>query len=117
VIVQSVVERVQTGPIKNVVEYGTARIPASPYVVIKPEATWRGTMLRVITHMDPDQQKWLRNYVLNTLSDLLSGYEGDTDEGVHFKVEMTQEWTDTTDGNDDGTISMERLFLLPGLLF
>jgi len=117
VTVQSVVEQVQTGQITNVVQYGTARLPAAPYIVIKPERTWQGRMLRVIVHMKPDQQKWLEDYVFNKLPDLLSGYEGDTDEGVHFRVEMTQEWTDITDGNDDGTISMERLFLLPGLLF
>lgn len=117
-IVQSVVEQVQTGQIKNVVQYGTAQLPAPPYVVVRPiRDPLRGRALYITAHMEPDQQKWLEDYIFNELSDLLSGHEGDTDEGVHFRVEMTQEWTDITDGNDDGTISMERMFLLPGLLF
>lgn len=117
-IVQSVVERMQTGSVTNVVQFGTARIPRTPYAVVKPERDpFRGRSLRIIAHFAPDQQRFLEEYVFNTLPGLLSGFEGDTDEGVHFKVQATDEWTDITIGNDDGTISMERVFLLPGRLF
>ncbi len=117
-IVQSIVERLQTGQITNVVQFGTAKLPAPPYVVVRAmRDPLRGRSLYVTAHMEPDQQKWLEDYIFNQLSDLLLDYEGDTEEGVHFRVMMTQEWTDIIDGNDDGTISMERVFLLPGLLF
>jgi len=118
VTVQSVVERLQTGDVTNVVQYGTERLPRPPYVVVRPERDpFRGRALRIIAHYLPDQQRFLEDYVFNKLPDLLSGYEGDTDEGVHFKVEATDEYTDIIAGNDDGTISMERVFLLPGRLF
>jgi len=118
-IVASVVERLQTGEISNVVQFGTSKLPAAPYVVVRPEreTLGRGRMLVVIAHFEADQQKWLEDYVFNKLPDLLSDYQGVTAEGVHFRVFMTQEWTDITTGNDDGTISMERSFLIPGVLF
>ena len=118
-ITASVVQRLQIGQITNVVPYGIAQLPAPPYVVVKTErdAVGRGRLLRVIVHFAADQRKWLEAYVFDELSDLLSDWHGETDDGVHFRVGATQEWTDVTSGNDDGTISMERVFLLPGLLF
>jgi hypothetical protein len=119
VIPQTLITRLQTGTITNVVQFGTSVLPAPPYVVLKFERdpAGRGRALRVITHYEPDQQKWLEDYVFDQLSDLLLDYVGETDEGVNFRVHGTQEWTDIITGNDDGTISMERVFLLPGLLF
>jgi len=113
----AVVQRLQTGQVTNVVRYGTAQLPAPPYVVVRTEQRDNGRALRFIAHFQPDQHKWLETYVLKELSDLLSDYHGVTDDGIHFRVIPTQEWSDIITGNDDGTISMERVFLLPGVLF
>jgi len=118
-IVASVVERLQTGAITRVVQYGTSVLPAAPYVVVRPQrdAIRGGRVLAVIPHFAADQQKFLEDYTFNKLSDLLVDFSGVTAEGVHFRVYGTQEWTDIITGNDDDTISMERLFLIPGVLF
>lgn len=116
-IIPEVVKQLQTGTVKNVVRYGVAKLPAVPYVVVRSEARPTGRALRCIAHYGPDQQQWLEQYVFDELSDLLSDFDGTTEDGVQFRVQQTQEWTDIITSNDDGTISMERVFLLPGLLF
>ncbi len=116
-IIPEVVKQLQTGTVQNVVRYGAAKLPAPPYLVVRSEAQSTGRALRIIGHWLPDQQQWLEQYMFDELSDLLSDFVGKTEDGVQFRVQQTQEWTDIVTGNDDGTISMERVFLLPGLLF
>ena len=118
-VAQTLIARVRTGTVKNVVEFGSDVQPGTPYVVLKFEKdpAGRGRTLRVIPHFEPDNQKWLEAYLFDELSDLLVDYDGETEDGVSFRVLGTQEWTEIFDGNSDGTISMERVFLLPGMLF
>lgn len=118
-IVASVVAHLKLGAVANVVQYGAKDLPDPPYVVVRPENSVirPGRSLVVIAHFEPGQQSMLEDYVFNKLSDYLTDFEGVTAEGIRFHVYATQEWTDIITGNDDGTISMERVFLLPGMLF
>ena len=113
-----IVARLKTGSIPNVVPFGTATLPAPPYVVVKPErdALGRGRMFRVIPHAGPDHQEFLSDYIFNELTALLDGYTAESRLGNFNKVVSEQNWTDLIGNNDDGTISMERMFLVPSRL-
>ncbi len=110
-----IVARLKTGSIPDVVAFGTSTLPAPPYVVVKPErdALGRGRVFRIIAHAEPDQQVFLQDYVFEELSTLLDGYTAETRLGNRNQVLSEQEWTDIIGNNDDGTISMERVFLVP----
>ncbi len=110
-----IVARLKTGSIPDVVPFGTSTLPAPPYVVVKPErdAIGRGRAFRIVAHAAPDQQIFLQDYVFEELSDLLDGYTAESRLGNLNQVLSEQDWTDLIGNNDDGTISMERVFLVP----
>lgn len=114
-----IVERLKTGAIKNVVPYGTASLPAPPYIVVRPEedALGRGRLMRVFIHMIPGQQIFLEDYAFNTVPTLLDDYDADDRHGNYNEVLATPEYGDIVTNNDDGTISMERRFLVPQVMF
>lgn len=114
-----IVERLKTGAIKNVVPYGTASLPAPPYIVVRPEedALGRGRLMRVFIHMSPGQQIFLEDYAFNTVPTLLDDYDADDRHGNYNEVLATPEYGDIVTNNDDGTISMERRFLVPQVMF
>jgi hypothetical protein len=112
-----VVARLKTGSIKNVVPFGS-RLPAAPYVVVKEEpAPGNEVRFRVIAHMVEGQDLALRSYIFNELSGLLSGFEADSSSGNHFQIDDPGEWYAVGAVSDDSTISMERCFYAPLLLF
>lgn len=110
-----IVARLKTGSIPNVVPFGTSTLPAPPYVVVKPErdTLGRGRAFRVIPHVGPDHQVFLEQYLFEELSTLLDGYKADSRLGNYNQVLSEDDWTDLIGNNDDGTISMERVFLTP----
>lgn len=113
----SIRNRLLTGPIKNVVAYGSP--PQSPpYVVIKLlPASGVGRRLEVWGHMMPGQQTFLESYMVNSLSGLLVDWQGTTALGNTYRVWPTQELSGIITANDDGTISMMRAFQIPSILF
>ena len=110
-----IVARLRTGSIPDVVPFGTSTLPAPPYVVVKPEkdALGRGRAFRIIPHAAPDQQVFLQDYLFEELSTLLDGYTTDSRLGNRNQVYSENDWSDLIGNNDDGTISMERVFLVP----
>jgi hypothetical protein len=110
-----IVARLKTGTIPDVVPFGTSTLPAPPYVVVKPErdALGRGRAFRIIAHADPDQQTFIQDYIFEELSDLLDGYTAETRLGNQNQVYSEDDFSDLIGNNDDGTISMERVFLVP----
>jgi hypothetical protein len=93
-------------------------MPNAPYVVVKPEKDplGRGRIFRVIPHFPPGSQIDLEAYTFEELSTLLDDYQTDSRNGNTNDVLSEQEWTDYVSNNDDGTISMERVFLVPMML-
>jgi hypothetical protein len=111
-----VLERLKTGSVTRVYLYGTDHGPDAPYVVVKEEPfPGRGTQLRIFAHFLPGQQKFLRTYIRETLLDLLDDYEAESDDGNRNIVLSENQISDTMISEEDGTISMWRLFLIPDL--
>ena len=118
-MIDKIITRLKTGAIKNVYEFGTTTEKKIPYIIVKGEKDPlnRGRIFRVFVHMPPGQQIVLEDYVFNTLSTLLPDqYKVESRNGNTVELLQTQEWSDTIT-NDDGTISMERSFMMPLLLF
>lgn len=119
-MIPAIVARLKTGVIKNVVAYGySLQMPEPPYVVVKPEpdVAGRGRSIRIIVHMLPGQNIMLEDYVMNDLSLLLSDFPILSRHGNRNMLLLEQEYTDIMPHNDDETISMERVFLIPSRLF
>lgn len=114
-----IVEKLKTGAIKNVVPYGVASLPAPPYIVVRPEADslGRGRLMRIFIHMSPGQQIFLEDYAFNTVPGLLDDFDADDRFGNYNEVLPTSDYGDIVTNNDDGTISMERRFLVPQVTF
>jgi hypothetical protein len=118
-MITRIVEKLKTGIIKNVVPYGTIKLPAPPYIVVRPEADGmnRGRIFRIFVHFLPGQIEDLENYIQNDLSKLLGDFEALSRHGNRNKLFTTQDYSDIIANNDDGTISMERRFLMPSMFF
>ena len=107
-----IVAKLKLGSIKSVVPFGTAST-TKPYVVVKPESRDGVRVFRLIVHVVPGQQSALEDYIFNESSTLLKNFKSTDRGGSHFIVRDLNEWTDIIMTNDDGTISMERLFYVP----
>jgi hypothetical protein len=118
-MIAAIVTKIRAGSITNVAEFGYAKDLTAPYVVVRPERdpAGRGERVRVIAHMLKGQQTFLRRYVRSELSDLLADAEIVSSSGVANVLESEDDWGGILADNDDGTISMERCFLLPSRLF
>ena len=116
-----IITRLKTGTIKNVVKFGRS-LPAAPYIVVREDVGINPQEIEysVIVHMQPNQEYYLKEYVMKDLSELLEGFSA-YDEDGNFNVlrsELTGgNWSGIIGNNDDGTISMERRFHMPFILF
>ena len=90
-----------------------------PYIVVKPEkeSAGNGRNFRIIVHMEPGQQIFLEDYVRETLLTLLSEFSASSRHGALNQLDYGEDWSDIIIGNDDGTIAMERVFLMPSRIF
>jgi hypothetical protein len=117
-VITKIVERLKTGSIKRVVPYGVKILPEPPYVVVKPEKdpVGRGRLFRVIAHFFPGQNIMLEDYVFNEVFNLLDNFASINRHNSYNKLSTENNYIDTIVDNDDGTISMEREFLLPFII-
>lgn len=114
-MIYKVLEKLKTGAVTNVYLYGHNASPAAPYVVVKEEAVpGRGTHIRVFAFFQAGQQKFLRTYVRKTLLTLLDQYEAVSADG-NRNIVLSEDQISDILPEDDGTISMSRLFLIPDL--
>ena len=119
-MIPAIIARLKTGKIKNVYPFGTLDKPPRPYIIVKQEVAMDGNgyNIRVIVHMEPDQQLDLEDFVRNDLSILLSEWGGVSHNGAYNQLDKgISEFPFLISQNDDGTIAMERVFLLPSILF
>lgn len=114
-MISAVVKELKTGLVKNVVKFGST-LPAAPYIVVKTEKGQSGRNIRVIAHFLPGQQNELEDYmrwIIRTLSE----FSGTSRNGNKNQLGKMIDYTDIVVSNDDKTISMEALFLMPTLSF
>jgi len=115
-----IVTKLKTGTIKRVIPYG-CKLPSPPYIVVKEENDIlnRGTAYRVIVHFPKDDPVGCKRYCRKDVSDLLSNFEFTDSEGVTNGLEFDQfnGVSELTVDNDNGTISSERVFYKPDLMF
>jgi hypothetical protein len=103
------------------VEFGGDTLPAPPYVVVKQErdAGGAGTAFRIITHFKPGQQAALRSFNRQTIGEALDDFSA-TNAAGNFN-ELSQDWDSFPGpifvGNDDKTISLERLYYMGDRLY
>ncbi len=114
-----IVAQLKTGSIERVVQFGVEQLPEPPYVVVKPEKDPfnRGRRYRIIAHFKPGQNIWLEDYIFNELTDLLDNFSTESRHGNYNTLLTENDYNDIVINNDDKTISMERIFLLPTRIF
>lgn len=101
----------------SVFEYGDSLDrPSVPYAVVKGESNSDGVGVRVILHMNPGEQTDLRNN-LRMIVSVLQDAEITSENGNLNRLSRLQGYTDVAPQSDDGTISMEALFLMPTTSF
>ena len=115
-MVKAIIDRLKTGSIKNVIPFGESNLPPAPYIVVKQTSSSiaRGINYKIFVHYPPGYEKFLTDYVMNELVNLLDGYGATTDNGNYKELEIIIEDVGFINThNDDKTISMYRSFLAP----
>lgn len=100
----------------NWVKYGDGDLPMSPYGVIKGEKLTDGRGVRVIIHRNKGYSNELEDD-LHAVIELLSDKGFTSRNGNYNQLGRLIDYTDVTPLSDDGTISMEALFLMPSKSF
>ena len=119
-MITAVIDKLKTGSIKNVFKYGSRKnMPEPPYVVVRTEndPEGRGKIYRIIGHMLPGQDLFLEDYMFNEISLLLDDFWGTSRHNNKNMLLNENTYTDTIPLSDDGTIAMEREFLMPSRIF
>lgn len=118
-MIDKIISRLKTGRIKNVVPYGYGENAAPPYIIVREEqdSLGRGIVYRIIGHMLPGQIIFLEEYMRSDISTLLDNYVITSRNGNVNELMTEQYNSGTIANNDDGTISRERRFLLPSIVF
>ncbi len=118
-MITKIVAKLKEGQVKNVVPFGKAKpMPAAPYIVVKEESDPldRGTIYRIIIHVAPGGNVFLKTYLAD-VSRLLDGFEAETYLGNWQRIYADGGKTGIIVDNDDGTIAMERTYLSPEIFF
>ena len=118
-MITKIVEVLKTGSIPDVVQFGSKSGPSyKRYVVVKPENASGGRRRwRIIVHVQPGENIVAERYIFKEASELLSEYEVTTRSGNTQSLDKGLEYSDVAPPSDDGTISMERIFYSPLILF
>lgn len=118
-MITKIVAKLKEGTIKNVVPYGKAKpMPAAPYIVVKEESDplGRGTIYRVIIHVAPGANIFLKTFMAEVQA-LLDNFEAETYLGNWQRIYADGPLSGIIVDNDDGTIAMERNYLSPTIFF
>jgi len=119
-MIKQIVAQLKTGSIKRVVPDGSPK-PTPPYIVVKQENDIlnRGVAYRIIVHFPKHHILECKRYCRKDISDLLDNFQAVDDDGVTNALEFDQfsGVPELTADNDDDTISTERLYYKPDLMF
>lgn len=120
----AIINKLKTGTIKTVVSRGDGvKNLTPPYVVVWEDAQVSAGNAQanggffVSCHNVIGTEDDIRNYLSNEVIGLLHKINLTTNDTppVTFRLEDTMEMSALVQSNDDGTISRDRLFLLPQL--
>jgi hypothetical protein len=109
----SIIERLKTGTVKNVVLFADSmKVPSLPYVVVKPETgvIANTRQYRIIIHYQQGMADDLETYTMVEIDKLLPGT---IDDGKHRYKLYKCGYTDITVEPHDDTLFMERIFYTP----
>ncbi len=115
-MIEKIIDRLKTGPIKRVIPKGFPARMEAPYIVVAIE----GQELRVWLHARNNQHVFLEEYCRVELANLLNGYQFTTSNCNTVRIQPA---TGELPGyslivlNEDKTISKERRWTIPGRLF
>jgi hypothetical protein len=115
-MITAIINRLKTGSIREVVLFGDSdRVPEPPYVVVKTETgPIQNRYIRLIVHMNQGEQDLLEDYIFHELTTLLGKQVWLTGRnGGQFRLFNAEMWSEPILGNNDETIAMERVFILP----
>ena len=101
------------------VEFGEANLPAPPYVVVREEQNINGTGIRINAHFAPGQQKYLKAFMRTTIGEALNDFGATNSDGNYNRLssDITQVLGSIVTNNDDGTISLDRLYTMGDILY
>lgn len=117
-MITKIVAKLKTGSIPAVVPFGGDLPSEKRYVVVKPENAQNGyRRWRIIVHVQPGEIIIAEDYVFKEASELLSEIQVTTRLGNTQALDKGLEYSDIAPQSDDGTISMERIFYSPLILF
>lgn len=111
-----IVAKLKTGSVSNVVPFGSEGGLTPPYTVVKQE---NGLMpgwlyFRIIAHFIPAQICQCDDYIRNEVHTLLNNFISESRHG-NLNQLLAEENNRTPVINDDGTLSMESLYGMPGV--
>lgn len=112
-MITKIIEKLKTGAVKNVVPFGVTQLPKPPYIVVKPESRKLNRAFRIIVHFPAECITDLEDYTIGTVDDLLSNFAATDRHGNDNALYTEGDYGDIITGNDDGTIAMERVYLMP----
>lgn len=114
-MISAIIKELKTGQAKQVVRFGTT-LPAAPYIVVKTEKGIGGRNVRIIGHFLPGQQNDLEDY-MRWIVRTMQEFKAVSRNGNTNQLGKMIDYTDIVVSNDDKTISMEALFLMPTTSF
>ena len=100
--------------------FGDEKLPRVPYVIVKQEQdlAGRGKAYRIVAHFSKGQQTDLEDYIRGTVGASLDNFTATDRHGNKQKLYSDSDDvpSDLRISNDDGTISMERVYWMPDRL-
>lgn len=120
-MLNAIVNELNTGfPAVKAGAFGDAKLPRVPYVIVKQEQdlAGRGKAYRIIAHFQKGQQTDIEDYIRGTVGGLLNAFSSIDRHGNLNKLyfDSGDVPSDLRISNDDGTISMERVYWMPDRL-
>lgn len=115
-MLSNIVAKLKTGTYKNVIAFGDTK-PSPPYVVVK-DSDFIGAGKKafiIIPHMLTGQRQFLEDYINVEVPTLLKDFSAISRYGnLQFLYQdLIQTPPVLITNNDDGSISMERVFWMP----
>jgi hypothetical protein len=112
-VISKIIEKLKTGTVKNVVPYGISKMPVVPYIVVKPESRSTGRAFRIITHFPANCIADLEDFNFIELPSLLDKFSAIDRHGCLNSLFQENDYRDIIVGNDDGSIAMEMVYIMP----
>ena len=123
-MITAIINQLKTGSISNVLPRGSIQTnPTPPYVVVwgpelipQPGDEDRGkNQYFVSVHFNRGYINQLDDYIYDEIVDLLDEQILTMRDGRKAKLEISGAPSNLIEGNDDNTISKERVFITPGI--